>query len=414
MPRRGERRGPRVIPGDQGDPLAFPAMVTEFCDHMGARGLSTATIEGRRAMVGFLSEWLQDRGVTRPAEVTKPMLDRYQRWLYHYRKADGQPLTFRSQHARLVAVRAFFKWATKANRILYNPASELELPRLERRLPKHVLTVSEAETVLSMPDVKSPGGLRDRAILEVFYSTGMRRAELARLQLFDVDFDRHTMVVRQGKGRRDRTVPVGDRALVWVQAYLDDVRGRWALEPDEGWVFLTHDGTHFSPSRLTQMARGYVKASGVGKEGACHLFRHTMATLMLEGGADVRHIQAMLGHVRLETTEIYTQVSIRHLLAIHQATHPGWHNERHRDPATAALLGDADLDDTEVASMDRHPTFANLPKVSSRELLAALDQESEQENRPHPGSPTGDGDGRRSRPTDTTSPEADPFEEKNP
>ncbi|MFV0318269.1 MAG: site-specific integrase [Microthrixaceae bacterium] len=131
-----------MIPGDQADPQAFPAMVAEFCDHMGARGLSVATIEGRRAMVGSLSEWLNDRGVTRPAEVTKPMLDRYQRWLYHYRKADGQPLTFRSQHARLVAVRAFFRWATKANRILYNPASELEPraaccsgPRDRRREP---------------------------------------------------------------------------------------------------------------------------------------------------------------------------------------------------------------------------------------------------------------------------------------
>lgn len=411
MPRRGERRGPRVIPGDQADPLAFPQMVVEFCDHMGARGLSTATIEGRRAMVGFLSEWLQERGVTRPAEVTKPMLDRYQRWLYHYRKADGQPLTFRSQHARLVAVRAFFKWATKANRILYNPASELELPRIERRLPKHVLTVAEAETVLSMPDVTSPGGLRDRAILEVFYSTGMRRMEVGKLQLFDIDFDRHTIHVRQGKGRRDRTVPVGDRALVWVQAYLDDTRPRWAPDPDtDGWVFLTTDGTLFSPSRLTQMVRNYIRASGVGKDGACHLFRHTMATLMLEGGADIRHIQAMLGHVRLETTEIYTQVSIRHLLAIHQACHPGWHNQRGDETNTSRA--DA-LDDGEAGSRDRHPTFnGQQPAVSREELLAALDQEIEEENRPDAGSPDGDGDGRRSRFDDTTSPEdTDSFEE---
>ncbi|MEZ5374077.1 MAG: tyrosine-type recombinase/integrase [Microthrixaceae bacterium] len=206
------------------------------------------------------------------------------------------------------------------------------------------------------------------------------------MQLFDVDFDRRTMVVRQRPTRphRSRRRP----GLIWVQAYLDDTRPRWALEPDEGWVFLTHDGTHFSPSRLTQMARGYVKASGVGKEGACHLFRHTMATLMLEGGADVRHIQAMLGHVRLETTEIYTQVSIRHLLAIHQATHPGWHNHRHRDPDTAALLDQGDTDDTENGSRNRHPTFAAQPKVSSRELLAALDQESEEENRPHPAPPS--------------------------
>jgi integrase/recombinase XerD len=381
MPRRGART-PRKIPGDQDDPDAFPQMVVEFCDWMGARGMSDATISNRLTMLCFLSDWLQQRGVTRPAEVTKPMLDRYQRWLYHYRKTDGQPLTFRSQHGRLVAVRAFFKWATKQNRILYNPASELELPRLERRLPKHVLTVAEAEQVMSTPDVTSAGGLRDRAILEVFYSTGLRRMELARLQLFDVDFDRHTIHVRQGKGRRDRIVPVGERALIWLQAYLDDVRPRWAPEPDiDNWIFLTTDGTLFSPSRLTQMVRNHVNTSGVNKTGACHLFRHTMATLMLEGGADIRHIQAMLGHVRLETTEIYTQVSIRHLLKIHQACHPGWSNNHHHDPATTELLADV-IDET--TSRTNHPTATRPRAMSREELLAALEEEVDLENRTHP------------------------------
>lgn len=386
MAKRGDRT-PRTIPGDQSDPAAFPAMIVEFGDWQGARGLSEATISNRLTMLCFLSEWLADRGVTRPAEVTKPMLDRYQRWLYHYRKADGDPLTFRSQHVRLVAVRAFFKWATKQNRILYNPASELELPRLERRLPKHVLSISEAEQVMSTPNISTPGGLRDRAILEVFYSTGMRRMELARLQMFDVDFDRHTIHIRQGKGRKDRIVPIGERALIWLQAYLDDTRPRWAPEPDtDNWIFLTTDGTHFSPSRLTQMVRNHVKASGVNKTGACHLFRHTMATLMLEGGADIRHIQAMLGHVRLETTEIYTQVSIRHLLAIHQACHPGWSNTHHRDPDTTQLVAETNAADVadETVSRANHPTSAGSSSMTRQELFAALVEEIDLENRPHP------------------------------
>ena len=376
MPRRGERSPPQPIPGDQADPRGFPILVEAFCDSMGARGLSETTISNRRRMLAFLAEWLQDRGVLRPADVTKSMLDRYQRWLYHYRKADGDPLTFRSQHARLVAVRAFFKWAARQNLILYNPASELELPRLEKRLPKAVLTAGEAEMVLAQPNLEHPGGLRDRAILEVFYSTGMRRMELAGLQLFDVDFDRHTIFVRQGKGKKDRMVPVGERALAWVNRYLIDVRPRWAAVPDDNWLFLTTDGTPFSASRLTQMTRNYIKASDVGKEGACHLFRHTMATLMLEGGADVRHIQAMLGHVRLETTEIYTQVSIRHLQQIHAACHPAANNSLHRDDQTQAFL-DAALSDV-----------ADGEVMSREELLAALNQEIDLENRPHPGETT--------------------------
>jgi integrase/recombinase XerD len=177
-----------------------------------------------------------------------------------------------------------------------------------------------------------PLGLRDRAVLEVLYSTGVRRSELAHLSLFDLDHERQTLMVRQGKGRRDRFVPLGERARSWVARYLAEVRPALASEPDDGTLFLTADGTAFSPDRLTQIARGYVEASGVDKVGACHLFRHTMATLMLEGGADIRYIQAMLGHAELSTTQIYAQVSIRALQAVHEATHPGATNRRHRSP----------------------------------------------------------------------------------
>lgn len=215
-------------------------------------------------------------------------------------------------------VRAFFKWLARENRILYNPASELVLPRIERRLPKHVLSAEEVEAVLAQPDLSEPTGVRDRAMLEVLYSTGIRRAELANLALFDLDAERGTLLVRQGKGKKDRMVPIGERAIAWIGRYTDEVRTRFAPTPDEGVIFLTVDGTPFALGRLTQLARRYVNQAKLGKSGACHLFRHTMATLMLEGGADIRYIQAILGHVRLETTEIYTRVSIRQLQAIHQ------------------------------------------------------------------------------------------------
>jgi len=374
MPRRGERF-PRTVPGDAADPFGFPRMVGEFCTWMGTRGLSEKTIDDRHKLLGYLAGWLLDRGVTRPAEVTKPTLDGYQRWLFHYRRADGRPLTFRTQHTYLVPVRAFFRWAARENRILYNPASELELPRIERRLPKHVLSVEEVEAVLAQPDLTEATGLRDRAMLEVLYSTGIRRSELANLQLYDLDAERHTLLVRQGKGRKDRMVPIGERAVVWVERYTRQVRPRLAPTPDDGTIFLTVDGTPFSPGRLTQLARRHVNAAKLGKSGACHLFRHTMATLMLEGGADIRYIQAILGHVRLETTEIYTRVSIRQLQAIHAACHPGATNDRHRSPNHPALANTA-----------RHDDGGDGDDGAVRELLAVLDQEAQQENRPPSGS----------------------------
>jgi integrase/recombinase XerD len=363
MPRRGQRKVREPL-GDPTDPRGFAALLARYLEWLRVRNYSAATVAGREHYLGVLIRWCEERSITRPNEVTKPVLDRYARFLYHYRKEDGQPLSFRSQHSHLVPVRGFFKWLTKENLILYNPASELELPKLEHRLPRHVLTASEADQVLSQPDLSDPLGVRDRAILETFYSTGMRRMELIGLKLYDLDVDRGTLMVRQGKGKKDRMVPIGERAVAFIDKYLVEARPSFVVEPDDGTIFLTHEGLPFTPNRLTQLVRDHVDRADVGKRGACHLFRHTMATLMLEGGADTRFIQQMLGHAKLETTQIYTQVSIRKLKEIHTATHPGARLRRRREPGEhetgeqaakeekpsggrLAILLDEDDDDTE-------------------------------------------------------------------
>jgi integrase/recombinase XerD len=310
-------------------PGSIGAYVEEHCAWLLHRNYSPQTVKGRRTYLGFFVTWCTEHGLVEPSEVTKPVIERYQRHLYHHRKKNGDPLSFRGQHAQLVPVRSFFKWLARQNYILYNPASEMELPKLEKRLPKHVLSSGEAEAVLALPDIREPIGIRDRAMLETFYSTGMRRAELIGLKLFDLDFDRGTLMIRQGKGKKDRMVPIGERALLWIRKYLDNVRVSLCIEPDNGVLFLTAEGDAFSTYRMTQLVRDYVNASNIGKKGACHLFRHTCATLMLEGGADIRFIQQLLGHAELSTTEIYTQVSIRKLKEIHNATHPGAKLEPH-------------------------------------------------------------------------------------
>jgi integrase/recombinase XerD len=219
-------------------------------------------------------------------------------------------------------VGVFFRWATRNNFILYNPASELELPYKERRLPRAILSASEVEKVLSQPDLKTPLGVRDRTILETLYSTGMRRAEVAALTIFAIDQERGTVMVRQGKGRKDRVVPIGERALRWVEKYLSEVRPEYAVEPDTGVLFLSAEGEAITPGHLSTIVSEYIDAADIGKKGSCHVFRHTMATLMLENGADTRYIQAMLGHEQLSSTQLYTQVAIGKLKEIHTATHP--------------------------------------------------------------------------------------------
>ena len=157
-----------------------------------------------------------------------------------------------------------------------------------------------------------------------------------RLGVFDLDLTRETVMIRQGKGQKDRVAPIGRRALAWVLRYLNEVRPQWAIEPDPGALFLGHLGQPLNVEYLSYLVRWYVKAAGLGKLGSCHLFRHTAATLMLENGADLRFIQAFLGHARLETTQIYTQVSIRQLKEIHTATHPAERPRSKEPPHKAA------------------------------------------------------------------------------
>jgi integrase/recombinase XerD len=170
--------------------------------------------------------------------------------------------------------------------------------------------------------------VRDRAILEVLYSTAIRRAELIGLRIWDVDHARGTVFVRQGKGARDRHVPIGSRALLWVSRYGDLVRPKLLTKETDG-LFLSASGEPLCADWLSRTVKAYIAAGAPTKRGSCHLFRHTAATLMLEGGADIRYVSEMLGHAKLETTALYTRVSIAKLRAVHAATHPPG-RQRHR------------------------------------------------------------------------------------
>lgn len=335
------RRKLPELPGRR-DPDSLACHMERFLAHLAVRNYSPATITDRRHGLATFILWCAERGLERPQEITKPILERYQRHLYYHRKSDGAPLSFRTQAQRLVPIRAWFKWLARENHILSNPASELELPRPEKRLPALVLTADEAEAVLAVPDTGTPLGLRDRAILELLYATAIRRGELVGLKLFDADYARAALIVRQGKGNKDRVVPIGERALSWLAAYRDEVRPGLVAGRDSMTLFLSRDGVPLDPKRLSEKVRGYVKASDIGKPGSCHLLRHTAATLMLEGGADIRFIQALLGHESLETTQIYTRVSVLKLAEIHAATHPGAKLVRDQAMLDAALDADAE------------------------------------------------------------------------
>jgi len=301
----------------------FALRISEHVQWMEAKRYAMSTIERtERSLVSFAT-WAEKRGVEKPGQVTRPMLERYAQHLYEAAtERTGMPLEARGQFNVLSSLRVFFRWLARRNFVLYSPANDLELPKLGFRLPKGVLTHAETERVLSQPDASTATGIRDRSILETFYSTGIRRTELTQLELGDLDLSRGTLMVRQGKGRRDRMVPIGERAEDWIERYLSDARPVLAVDASERALYITAYGKAMSSGSLTHRVKEYVKAAEVGKEGSCHLFRHTMATQMLERGADVRIIQEILGHQKLETTNIYTHVSIAHLKEVHERTHP--------------------------------------------------------------------------------------------
>jgi integrase/recombinase XerD len=296
-----------------------------ICDHLvwlASHGYAEGTLSGRRHHLIGLAGFLAEREITDPARVTPTHLDSYQRHLFHYKKRDGKPLSFRTQAQRLIPIKGFFAWLARSGAISFDPAATLVLPKTEHRLPEAVLSIEEVESVLACPDTTTALGVRDRAMLEVFYSSAIRRMELISLRVADVDHARGTLFVRQGKGGRDRHVPIGERARMWVQRYCDEARPSLSPTPDIDTLFLTVTGGSFAPDVLSRQVTAYMRAGAPDKHGSCHLFRHTTATLMLDAGADVRYVAEMLGHKKLETTMIYTRVSLIKLREVHSATHP--------------------------------------------------------------------------------------------
>jgi integrase/recombinase XerD len=339
---------------------------------------SMRTIEAQRYAINRFIAWADERGLTRPQDITRPILERYQRHLYHARKHNGQPLSISAQLGLLLPLQAWFKWLTKQNHILYNPAADLDLPSRPKALPKGLLTIEQIETLLNHCDVNTMDGLRMRAIMEVFYSTGIRRFELARLKHFDVDTVRGSLMVRLGKGARDRLVPIGERACAWLRKYLDEVRDQLATPPDDGTLFLDDDGRAYEPGRLGDQVKRVMLAAGIDESGACHLFRVACATHMLENGADIRFIQSLLGHAKLDTTQIYTQVTLGKLKEVHNATHPA--KLFHQSSGQPREQSRSQTHQTSTEGVARCADNANLIDASMNTpeaLLAALAVEAE-------------------------------------
>jgi site-specific recombinase XerD len=257
---------------------------------------------------------------------------------YRYRwskaeEAPWKPLAPHTRAQRLWIITELLEWLVEHRLMLTNPASGLSPKMPPRKLPARIPTESEMIRLLSAPNTRTSIGRRDRAILEMLYSTGLRVAEAAALDVMDLDLTVGTLLVRCGKGGKSRVVPLGDAAVAALLDYLQHTRPGFMQKPGVAALFLASDHNGFAGNRLSKasirlIVRESAKKAGLDRRINPHQIRHACATHMLRAGADLRHIQQLLGHSRIDTTEIYTHVDVTDLADVLARTHPRFRSKQ--------------------------------------------------------------------------------------
>jgi integrase/recombinase XerD len=299
--------------------LEYAEATLLYLEHKFLRKDSELTIEREEYALGRFGQFLAQRGVLDVHAVSPEDLSTYSAELEAHRKEDGTALSAATRFAYLISVRGLFRFLAKRGYLFKNPAAKLILPRVSGS-SRRPFSETEVEQMLASVHTDSAIGIRDRAVLEVLYSAGLRRRELAGLLLSDVQDE--TLFVRLGKNQRQRMVPCGVRAMDWIQKYTADARPDLIQDKAHDVLFVNRKGLPISPESVSEIVREYKASAGLEKAGAAHLMRHTSATLMLENGADIRHVQEFLGHENIESTKIYTHVLIDHLRKDHERFHP--------------------------------------------------------------------------------------------
>ncbi len=288
-------------------------LVDEFITYLRVeRGLAENTISAySRDLVRFTAH-LENRNLA-PVETSRNDIRDYLGSL-------DANLSKRSQARNISAIKAFYRFLVSEGRMPENPARLLETPRMQQKLPD-VLSLDEVERLLMQPDTTTPLGLRDKAMLEVLYATGLRVSELVRLRLSDVNLEAG-FVKAFGKGSKERLVPFGGKALEAIKEYLSDGRAALLKKGHPPYLFLNFRGQPLTRQGFWKIIKNHGIMAGIKKNIKPHGLRHSFASHLLEAGADLRSVQLMLGHADIATTQIYTHVTRDRLRALHETCHP--------------------------------------------------------------------------------------------
>jgi site-specific recombinase XerD len=292
--------------------------ITEFKQHLKAGNYAEKTIEGYRKGLDWFAAFLSEQGIEDLRKVSREVMAAYQE------KVQAQPIAMESKALKIRPIKRLFEYLVERNLLLINPTEGMiETCRKNRKIGT-VLTIEETKKLLDQPNLSLKTGIRDRAILEIFYSTGIRLDELINLEIYHADLKDQVLYIRKAKGRKQRVVPLGKSASKILREYLEKIRPFYAKKnPKERRLFINHSGLAMTPEAIRQILRKHRIDAGIKKSVSPHTLRRTCATHLVQQGADIRYVQELLGHSRLSTTHIYTKVMPKEVKEIHDTYHPG-------------------------------------------------------------------------------------------
>lgn len=304
------------------DDTNLASCIEGYLQSLKVRNLSNRTVQEHRWRLSRFADYLNHQGITHADGITKETVRQYQVHLYETLNDKGMQNSTGHQNNLLATVKQFTRFLKERDYIVADPSRDITYAKVPKSLPRGILTPSEARKIIHAPDTSSVIGYRDRTILELLYSSGIRKEEVNNLTLNDVDYTEGFLRIIRGKGNKDRIVPIGRIACRYLENYIKTVRPELIKDPYNTYLFLSLRGNRMSKNRVWDLVKKYAQKAKVRKNVHPHTFRHTCATAMLKNKADITIIRAFLGHESLNTTQIYTHLSVTDLKEVHKRCHP--------------------------------------------------------------------------------------------
>jgi integrase/recombinase XerD len=302
--------------------MTLEEAVERYLSELERRNYSRRTLKEYGYDLGVLCRFLAEQHIFTVETVTSASLSEYQRWLYDQPTPGGTARSVITQNRMLAPLKKMFRFLVEESILGRDPSKDLERGKEPHRLPRQILTPREAKRIIESIDTTHVLGYRNRTLMEVLYATGIRSSELGHLRLGDINFDQELLTVRHGKGDRDRVVPLSSIASQFLKTYISGIRPHLVKRITQDHVFLSIQGKPLFSKSLNNIIETHLRKTGFKKHVTCHVWRHTCATHLVQNNAHLRHVQEMLGHRNITTTERYLQLTINDLKKAHRKFHP--------------------------------------------------------------------------------------------